>query len=54
MADLVFSSTTLALLMNMSEKRKSALPSAIQVKNRCKTISIEEKLHVISQFEKGE
>jgi hypothetical protein len=38
----------------MSEKRKSASPSAIQVKNRQKTIGIEEKLHVISRLEKGE
>jgi hypothetical protein len=38
----------------MSEKHKSTSPSAIQVKNRQKTISIEEKLHVISQLEKGE
>jgi aspartate carbamoyltransferase catalytic subunit len=38
----------------MSEKRKSAVPSAIQVKNRRKTIGIDEKLHVISQLEKGE
>jgi hypothetical protein len=30
----------------MSEKVKSALPSAIKVKNRQKTISIEEKLLV--------
>jgi hypothetical protein len=38
----------------MSEKRESASPSAIQVKNRRKKIRIEEKLHVISQLEKGE
>jgi hypothetical protein len=38
----------------MSEKCKPASPSAIQVKNWWKTIGIEEKLHVISQFEKGE
>jgi hypothetical protein len=36
------------------EKRKSASPSAVQVKNRRKTIGIEEKLHVIMQREKGE
>jgi hypothetical protein len=30
------------------EKRKSALPSAIQMKNRRKTINIEEKLLVTS------
>jgi hypothetical protein len=44
----------LAFLTNMSEKRKSATPTAIQVKNRRKTIGIEEKLHVISGLEKGE
>ena len=38
----------------MSEKHKSASPSAIQVKNLRKTISIEEKLHVINRLEKGE
>jgi transcriptional regulator len=38
----------------MSEKRKSASPCAIQVKNRRKTTGTEEKLHVISRREKGE
>jgi hypothetical protein len=38
----------------MSEKRKSASPSTIQMKNRRKTIGTEEKLHVISQREKFE
>jgi IS30 family transposase len=38
----------------MSKKRKSASPSAIQVKNCRKTISIEEKLDIISRLEKGE
>jgi hypothetical protein len=38
----------------MSEKRKSTSSSAIQVKNREKTIDIKEKLDVISRFEKGE
>jgi hypothetical protein len=38
----------------MSEKRKSTPPSAVQVKNRRKTIGIEEKLDVISWLEKGE
>jgi hypothetical protein len=36
------------------EKRKSASPSAIQVKNREKTIIIEKILSVIMQHEKGE
>jgi hypothetical protein len=38
----------------MSEKCKSASLSAIQVKNRQMTIGIGEKLHIISQLEKGE
>jgi hypothetical protein len=38
----------------MSERRKSASPSAIQAKNRRKTIGTEEKLHVISRREKAE
>jgi hypothetical protein len=37
----------------MSEKWKSTSPSAIQVKNWWKTISIEEKLDVISRFDEG-
>jgi hypothetical protein len=35
-------------------QHKSASPSAIQVKNQRKTISTEEKLHVISRLKKGE
>jgi hypothetical protein len=38
----------------MSEKLKSVSPSAMQVKNREKTIGIEEKLSVIMLREKGE
>jgi hypothetical protein len=38
----------------MSEKRISTSRSAIQVENQRKTIRIEEKLHTISQLEKGE
>jgi hypothetical protein len=38
----------------MSEKGKSASPSAVQMKNQRKTIGIEEKLHIISRLEKGE
>jgi tRNA pseudouridine-54 N-methylase len=53
-AHLVFSSTALAFLTNISERHKSASLSAIQVKNRRKTISTEEKLHVIMLHEKGE
>jgi hypothetical protein len=51
---LVSSSIALAFLTNMSEKRRSASPSAIQVNNRRKTIGIEEQLDVISRLEKGE
>jgi hypothetical protein len=38
----------------MGDKRKSGSPSVIQAKNLQKTVSIAEKLDVISQFEKGE
>jgi hypothetical protein len=51
---LVFASTELDFLTNMSEKHKSASPSAIQVKNRRKTLGSEEKLRVIMRREKGE
>jgi hypothetical protein len=50
-AHLVFSSTALAFLTSMSEKRKSASPNAFEVKNRRKTIGIEEKLRVIMRRE---
>jgi hypothetical protein len=45
---------TLAFVTQMSEKRTSTSPSAIQVKNQWETISTEKKLDVISQLEKGE
>ena len=38
--------------MEMSDKLKSISPTAMQRKNQQKTISIEEKLYVISQHEK--
>jgi len=38
----------------MNKKHKSASPSEIQVKNQWKTVSIKEKLDVISRLEKGE
>jgi len=44
---MVLHSTALAFLTKMSEKSKSALFSAMQMKNRPKTIDIEEKLDVI-------
>jgi hypothetical protein len=43
-----------ALPISMSEKCKCTSSSAIKVKNQQKTISIEEKLDVISQLEKYE
>jgi hypothetical protein len=50
----VSSSTALAFVTNMSEKRRSASPRAMQVKNWWKTIGTEEKLHVMSLLEKSE
>jgi len=41
-------------LRKKHEKRKSALPGAIQVKNRRKAISTEDKVDLISRLEKGE
>jgi hypothetical protein len=38
----------------MSDKHEPASPSAIQVKNRQKTVGVGEKLHVRSQHGKGE
>ena len=49
-----FLSTILAFLKTMSEKHRSSSPSATQVKNRLKAISIGEKRAVISWLEKGE
>jgi hypothetical protein len=54
MVHLGSSSTALAFLTNMCAKCKSASPRAIRVKNWRKGISIEEKLDLISQLEKGE
>jgi hypothetical protein len=42
----------LAFLTNNNEERNSTSPSAVQVKNRQKTITTEDKLHVISQLVK--
>jgi hypothetical protein len=53
-AHLVSSLTALAFATKMSQKHKSASHSAIRVKNLRKTIRTEEKLVVISLFEKGE
>jgi hypothetical protein len=53
-AHIAYPSTALTFLTNISKKYKSTSPSAIQVKNGWKTISIEEKLDIISWLEKGE
>jgi len=45
---------TIDFSIKMSEKYKSPSPSAMQMKNGCKTSNIEEKLYVISQLEKGD
>jgi len=50
----VITSTALAFVTKMSEKCKSTPPSAVQVKSQRKKISIEEKLDIISQLEKGD
>jgi hypothetical protein len=47
-------SSALAFGMEMSEKLKPISPTAMQRKNQQKTISVEEKLYLISQHEKGE
>jgi hypothetical protein len=44
----------LAFATKVSQKHKSASHSAVQVKNVRNTIGIEEKLDVISLFEKDE
>jgi len=44
----------LAFLTNMNEKCKSLSSNAIHVKNQQKTISIEDKLDVMSRLERGE
>ena len=53
-AHVIPSSSSLAFGTNISEKHKSASPSAVQVKNWWKTINIEEKLDIISWLEKSE
>ena len=40
--------------MKLSDRHQSASPCAMQVKNRRKTVTIEEKLDLISRLEKGE
>jgi len=47
-------STALACVTKMSKKRKSSSRSGMQVKNWRKTISVEEKLNVISRLARGE
>jgi hypothetical protein len=53
-ADTVLPSTTMDLVIKMSEKHKPTSASASQVKNQWKTIGTEEKLDVISWLVKGE
>ena len=47
MDDVDAPSKALVFVTKMSEKCQSTLPSAIQVKNRQKTVSNEKKLYVI-------
>ena len=54
MSHVVPSSMALASVTKMCEKHKSTSLSAIQVKNRQKTINTEEKLDVISWLQQGE
>ena len=54
MAHLVSSSTALALLTNVHEKRKSRSPSASPMKSQWKAVNIEEKLDIIRRLEKGD
>jgi hypothetical protein len=53
-AHVVPTPTALASLIDMSDKCKSMLPTTVQGKNQWKTISIEEKLDIMSQLEKAE
>jgi hypothetical protein len=46
-------SSLLALGTKINEEYRSESPSVMQVKNQWKTISIEEKLDIISQVEDG-
>jgi hypothetical protein len=48
MADIISPSVALGFVNKMSEECQSTSPSAIQVKNRQKTVSTEEKLDIIS------
>jgi hypothetical protein len=52
-ADIDPHSTAFAFVTKISEKHKPTLPSVLQVKNRQKTISTEDKIDIISQFEYG-
>jgi hypothetical protein len=46
--------SSLAFVTKMSDRHKTASPSAMQLKNRWKTINIEEKLDSVSRLERGE
>jgi len=54
MSGVVPPSTALTFISKMTGKHKSTSLSAFQVKNWCRTISIEEKLDVISRLKRGE
>jgi hypothetical protein len=53
-ADVGPPSIAMAFVTKISEKRKPTSASAIRVKNRWKTISTEERVDVISLFEKDD
>jgi len=52
--DVISHSTMLAFVTKWPEKCQSTSPSASQVKNQQKTISIEEKLDTVCQLKNGE
>ena len=54
MGDVISHSTMLAFVTKWPEKCQSTSPSASQVKNQQKTISIEEKLDTVCQLKNGE
>ena len=54
MGDVIPPSTTLAFVTKTTQKHKFTSPSANQLKNQQKTISIEEKLDAVYQLKNGE
>ena len=53
-ADALPPSTALVCVTKMCKRHKSTSRSAIEVKNRRKTISVEEQIDVICRIERGE